>query len=343
MRAMESIESVKHANIAIFIPHLGCPHRCSFCNQRVISGKEAPVTQEDVKQILQKAYAQITDPQRRKQTEIAFFGGSFTAIGIKPMRAFLEVCQPYLGEDGFWGIRISTRPDAITPEILDILSAHHVTSIELGVQSLDDRVLKLNERGHTEADVYRTVKLIRRKAYHFSLGLQMMIGLYGDTEQTLSETAEKILLLHPDTLRIYPVAVLRGTSLDMLMQEGLYQPMDLSCAVEQTAYWMERFEKAGIRLIKVGLHASKEVEEQLTGGLYHPAFRELCESEIARKRVSELLAPLPAGDYTLCVKKNEVSKVIGQKRKNLFYFASLGYRLKVKGTEDGGFLLEREL
>ncbi len=333
---------MKHANIAIFIPHLGCPHHCSFCNQRVISGNEAPVSPQEVQGILQRACAQITDPKKREQTEIAFFGGSFTAIGIKPMRAFLEICQPYLGEGGFSGIRISTRPDAITTEILDILAAHRVSAIELGVQSLDDTVLRLNERGHTAADVYRAVKLIRSEAYHFSLGLQMMVGLYGDTEKSLSETAEKIIALRPDTLRIYPTVVLRGTKLDMLLQSGAYQPMDLDSAVKTTARWMERFERAGIRLIKVGLHASKEVEEQLTGGLYHPAFRELCESELARQRVLRLLAPLPAGNYTLFVKNCEVSKVIGQKRKNLLYFASLGYRLRVKGTKDGGFLLERE-
>ena len=333
---------IKHSNVAIFIPHLGCPHCCSFCDQRTISGNQKPVLPQDAKAIIAAAYEQITDPIKRQNTEIAFFGGSFTAIEPSLMEEFLSVCQPYLGENGFCGIRISTRPDAITPQILDTLQKYGVTAIELGVQSLDDTVLAKNLRGHTAKDAIEAVKFIKGAEYKFSLGLQMMVGLYGESKESLYRTAQTILALAPDTLRIYPTVVLKGTKLDALLQSGEYVPMSLSDAVEFTAEWMEKFEAAGIRLIKVGLHASDDVEEKMTGGIYHPAFRELCESRIYRKKIESLLSGQAFGSYILYLPKRDISKAAGQKRENLIYFEKAGYRIKLKGTEDDTMRLERD-
>ncbi len=331
----------KHSNISIFIPHLGCRHQCSFCNQQVISGNESYTTPKKAEQIIKQAYEQITDPAARKYTEIAFFGGSFTAIDRNLMVEYLSVCQPFLGENGFSGIRLSTRPDAISAEILDVLQQYGVIAIELGVQSLDDRVLALNERGHTMQDALDAVKLIRSEPYKFSLGLQMMIGLYGESKESLYHTAETILSLRPDTLRIYPTVVLKGTKLDALLQSGEYCPMGIQEAVSFTAEWIEKFQAAGIRLIKVGLHASNEVEEQMTGGIYHPAFRELCESRIYRRKIETLLSEQPQGDYLLFVPQADISKAVGQKRENLLYFADKGYRLHIKGHTDISIIIER--
>lgn len=297
------------------------------------------MTPKQASDIIAGAYAAITDLRARKNTEIAFFGGSFTAIAPALMQQYLEVCRPFLGENGFAGIRISTRPDAITEPILDTLQAYGVTAIELGVQSLDDEVLSKNDRGHTAADALRAVELIRAGKYKFSLGLQMMIGLYGESKESLYRTAETILMLRPDTLRIYPTVVLKGTKLDTLLQSGEYVPMKLEDAVAFTADWMQRFEQAGIRIIKVGLHASADVEQQMTGGIYHPAFRELCEGRIYRKQVEQLLAEQEPGEYLLFVPQRDFSKAAGQKRCNLLYFEKLGYRLTLKAAD--GVRIER--
>ncbi len=320
----------KHANISIFIPHLGCPYACSFCDQRIISGNETPMTPMQAKQTVQKAFLQITDPGKRAQTEIAFFGGSFTAIGKEMMEAYLTVCTPYLGAGKFSGIRISTRPDCIDEEILDLLQRYGVTAIELGVQSLCDEILQKNHRGHTASDAEHAVKLIRDPRYKFSLGLQMMIGLYGESKESLYHTASEILRLRPDTLRIYPTVVLKGTDLDKLLQSGAYTPMGLEEAVEFTADWLPGFEAAGIKVIKVGLHASTDVEHRMTGGIYHPAFRELCESRIYRKRIERLLQGKGPGRYDVYLPQREFSKAVGQNRENFTYFEARGYLLKLR-------------
>ena len=204
-------------NIAIFVPHAGCPHQCSFCDQRKISAAQQIPTLEQVQEICRQA---IAHPRRPKQLEIAFFGGSFTAIPEKEQNALLEAVQPFLAAEGVTGIRISTRPDCITPEILQRLQQFHVTAIELGAQSMQDAVLQKNHRGHTAQDVRNAAKWIT--AADFSLGLQMMIGLDGSTPEQERKTLQELLALHPDTLRIYPLVVLKGTELAERVQNGSF-------------------------------------------------------------------------------------------------------------------------
>ena len=208
--------SQKHANISIFVPHIGCPNKCSFCNQRYITGVFKAPHPEDVIDAVERA--KKSPNFAPENTQIAFFGGSFTAINRNYMLSLLDVAAEFVEKGEVSGIRISTRPDCINEEILDVLKHYGVTSIELGCQSMSDEVLKLNNRGHTAEDVLKSAKLI--KAYGFEFGVQMMTGLYGDTKQKSIETAEKLIALSPDTARIYPTVVLEGTELERLYRLG---------------------------------------------------------------------------------------------------------------------------
>ncbi len=317
---------MKHSNIAFFIPHLGCPHLCSFCDQRSISGNTAPPSPEEIANTCRQAMEQIP-PERRQNTEIAFFGGSFTAIERGYMLALLQVAAPFCGEDRFAGIRISTRPDCISAEVLEILREHRVSVIELGVQSLDDEVLRQNRRGHTAAQVNEAVKLIR--AYGFSLGLQMMTGLYGESKESVYNTAERIIGYQPDTVRIYPTVVIKGTELCRLYEAGLYHPPGVEETIPLAAELMLRFEQAGIRVIRVGLHPSRELERDMVAGAYHPAFRELCEGEIYYRALSEKLERLGLREVEVTVHPRAISKLVGHSGRNLRRLTENGYRIRL--------------
>ena len=299
---------------------------CSFCNQKSISGALNPTTVEETVKICRQAYKQIDD---KSETEIAFFGGSFTAIPQKYMTELLECVQQFIGENGFKGIRISTRPDCIDENILDILKKYHVTSIELGAQSMSDEVLFHNERGHSADDVRNASTLI--KEYGFELGLQMMVGLYKSTPELDRYTADEIIKLSPKTVRIYPVVILEGTELSRKFISGEYIPMDFETAVELSAEIYMRFIQQGINVIKLGLHASETVGAQMIGGFYHPAFRELCEGILFRKRIEESIKK--EGNYIVYVPEKSLSKAVGQKKSNLVYFKSKGINLKIKPSE----------
>ena len=324
----------RHANLAIFIPHEGCPHQCSFCDQRGITGQAKPPSGDEVKNIIESAEGSGFDP---KNSEIAFFGGSFTAVNRDYMIELLQAAAPYTGVGGFNGIRISTRPDEIDGERLSLLKEYRVTAIELGAQSMDDEVLRLNNRGHTAADTKKAAELIREAG--FSLGLQMMTGLYGDTNQKSKRTAESLAGLNPDTMRIYPTVVLKGTKLDSLMSQGKYAPHKLDEAVSLCAQLLEFFEENGINVIRAGLHYDKSLTDSIVAGPYHPAFRELCESEIMLKRVKaeiEKAGLNPGGknsfkklEITIRVHPSCVSKMIGQRRKNIGRLLEYGYSCRI--------------
>ncbi len=319
---------MKHANVAIFVPHVGCPNQCSFCNQRTISGSQEAPTPAQVTEICAQALTQLKGQAEKAQ--IAFFGGSFTAIPRDYMESLLRAAQPFLGEGRFSGIRLSTRPDAIDEERLRLLLRYGVTSIELGVQSMDDAVLLKNRRGHTAQDVRDAVACIRQYP-QIELGLQMMLGLAGDTVASMEHTARCIAQLHPDTVRIYPTLVLHGTELAQWYQEGRYQPLMLDDAAQLSARFIELFEREKIRVIRVGLHASTFMEGELLAGPYHPAFRELCESKIFFRLAQELLYGMPKDKrYHLLVAPNAVSKMVGQSRENLCRLKEEGYDVQVK-------------
>lgn len=310
----------KHSNISIFIPHMGCPNMCSFCNQHTISNSVAPSPKE-VGEMLANACENLPEGE----AEIAFFGGSFTAIGRDYMTALLEQAYPYVNGGKVCGIRCSTRPDCIDGDVLNVLKSYGVTAIELGAQSMDNAVLAANNRGHSAEDVYNASVLI--KEYGFELGLQMMTGLYLSTPEKDIETAEKIAEIKPDTVRIYPTVILKGTRLGELYKSGEYMPYSFETAAEICADMLEMFERKDIRVIKLGLHASETVEADMLGGFYHPAFREICEGILFRREIEKHIEA--GGKYIVYTAPNAVSKAAGQKKCNIKYFSEKGINIKI--------------
>ena len=320
---------MSHANVALFVPHNGCPHQCSFCNQRSITGKLAQPSPQDVRDAARTAKQDLFDGQN---AEIAFFGGSFTAIERGYMVSLLEAAVPFVRDGSVSGIRISTRPDAIDEEILSLLKGYGVTAIELGAQSMDDRVLACNARGHTAKQVEAAARSIRGMG--ISLGLQMMTGLYGDTPAGAVKTARRLAALEPDTVRVYPTIVMRGTELEEKFYAGAYRPMELEEAVALCAGLLDFFEGQGIRVIRLGLHSTPELERDRVAGPWHPAFRELCESRRILQKIMQILGENQISRGTIEIKVNPKmrSKTAGQKKANLLSLAQRGYDVRL--TED---------
>ena len=316
---------MSHANISVFVPHLGCPNQCSFCDQRSITGKVNPPVENDIKAAVETA--SLTADFDSETTELAFFGGSFTAIDREYMIRLLKAAYIFVEKKVIKGIRISTRPDCIDRDVLEVLKDYGVTAIELGTQSLCDDVLELNKRGHTASDVIRACKLI--KEFGFELGLQMMTGLYGSDVEKDRYTAKKIIEINPDTVRIYPTITLKNTLLEKLFRSGNYLPPSLDETVELCAELKREFEKNGIKVIRVGLHSIDE--NSFVAGPWHPAFGEMCASaELLQRTVSKLREK---GNYTLFVNSRDVSKMIGQKRKNIEKLKSMGYICRVEALD----------
>ena len=315
----------RHSNIAIFVPHIGCPNMCSFCNQRHITGIHRAPRPQDVINAVNTAVS--SGGYNSSSTEIAFFGGSFTAINRNYMIDLLQAAYQFVKDGTVSGIRISTRPDAIDDEILLLLKRYGVTSIELGAQSLNDNVLKLNNRGHSSQDVINASNLIKK--HGFSLGLQMMTGLYGDCDEFAIKTAEEIIKLKPDTVRIYPTIVLKNTDLAALYIDNKYKPQTLKNAVELCARLLKMFEGENIKVIRLGLHSIEE--NSYIAGPWHPAFSELCYSKIYFNVAKKLLNE--KGNYTLFVNPSAISKMIGQRKENVNGLKKIGFDCVVKADK----------
>lgn len=318
---------MKHVNVALFVAHEGCPHTCSFCNQRTISGFAKRLKPGDIDEACNTALQSgKVDP---KTSEIAFFGGSFTAIDRDYMLCLLERANEYINKGLFKGVRISTRPDCINEEILRTLKNNGVSAIELGAQSMDNGVLALNERGHTAEDVRNASKLI--KEFGFELGLQMMTGLYGSSDEKDVFTANELIKLEPETVRIYPTVVLEGTRLAELMRKGEYKPQTLDNAVNLCAKLLMMFEEKGIKVIRLGLHSGGNVDGGCLAGAYHPAFRELCESRIFLEKMLSLLENKDKSKtYVFEVAEKSLSKALGQSKSNEKALKNQGYCCIIK-------------
>lgn len=327
---------MKHANIAIFVPHAGCPQQCSFCDQRHISGRQSPPTPLEARNIVEQAAKSLSESA--KPAQIAFFGGSFTAMDKAYMASLLESVQEYLDGVNFSGIRISTRPDSIDKGVLNILKKYGVADIELGAQSMSDTVLQANFRGHTEADTINAACQIKEMG--FGLGLQMMTGLYRDNTHSTLHTAHRITELTPDYVRIYPTVVLRHTMLEKLFKSGEYKPQTLEEAVAECAELLEFFTGKNIPVIRLGLHDSPDLAGNIVAGPYHPAFRELCENRVMmRKTRCEIKEKqIPPGKISIMVSPAGVSKMIGQNRSNISELKRAGYDAKVVPDAGIGYL-----
>ena len=306
--------SARESIIPIFVPHLGCPNDCVFCNQRRISGSQQPAVAEDVKEAIEKAAALLPLGAKR---QLAFYGGSFTAIPVAEQLSLLAAAKEELDRGRIDSIRLSTRPDAIDGAVLKRLRDFGVETIELGAQSMDEEVLLLSGRGHTARDVEQASRLI--KDWEFRLILQMMTGLPGDTPEKSVETARRIAALKPDGVRIYPTVIVRDTALFDLWQAGRYKEHTVEDAVEVCAMLLPIFEEAGIPVIRLGLNPTEELSGgAAAGGAYHPALGELVKSRIMYSEARSLLAGTePGSRVTLEVGKGKTSQMTGQHRQNI--------------------------
>ena len=307
--------------IPIFVPHLGCPNDCIFCNQKSISGQKKSMTKEEAKNIIDNYLASIN--KEDAEIEIAFFGGSFTAIEKEKQEELLKVAYEYVKEGKVESIRISTRPDCIDKETLKRLKKYKVKTIELGVQSANDYILKRANRGHTFKDVKKASKLIRW--YGFKLGHQMMVGLPESTRKDEINTAKELIKLKPNMVRIYPVLVVKGTKLEKDYNENKYKPLSVVQAVETCKELVRMFADKKIDIIGVGLQNTDEISDpkneksEVVAGPYHPAFRQLVESGMWYDSIVEKIKKLNVKVKEVEVTVNPIDKnnVIGHKKENI--------------------------
>ena len=302
---------MKHYNIPIFISHFGCPNSCVFCNQKKINGRETDVTIEDLIETIETYLKTL--PKKSKK-EVAFFGGTFTGISMGLQKAYLEATYEYIKRGLIDGIRLSTRPDCINEEIVAQLKKYGVTAVELGVQSLDEEVLLATERYYPVEVVEKACKLIREAG--IGLGIQLMIGLPKSTTQSDYETVVKALEMKPEMVRIYPTLVIKGTKMADMYRDGEYHALSIEEAIERTRKIYALLEINGVNIIRVGLQPSEDLREEGTvlGGPFHPAFRELVETEIYFDFFKEIVEKEKKLD--ILANEKSVSRYVGIKKAN---------------------------
>jgi histone acetyltransferase (RNA polymerase elongator complex component) len=304
---------IRHYTIPIFVPELACPNRCVFCNQRNISDALCQPSDKEILEIIEKRIATIPPGS---EVEMGFFGGNFTGIPIAEQEHLLQMVQPYLQDGVVRSIRISTRPDYIDLRRLELLKQFGVRTIELGAQSLDEEVLRLTGRGHTVEDVHKASQIILSDG--FSLGLQMMIGLPGDTVVKSLQTAKEIIRLGATSTRIYPTLVIKDTELANLYLEGKYEPLTLDMTVTWAKTLVPIFEKAGVKILRLGLHPSEGLlnGENLIAGPFHVSFAELVYTELWNDLLQPYTIGGRGGEILITVAEGQVNAAVGHKGKN---------------------------
>lgn len=309
---------VKHYIIPIFVPHLGCPHDCIFCNQRKIASSSTSITEEDVENTINRYLSYF---KGESFIEVAFYGGSFTAIDLDVQQKLLGLALKYKKSNIIDEIRLSTRPDAIDDLALKNLQKYEVDTIELGVQSLNDEVLFKSWRGHSSEEVYEAVRLI--KNYGFNLGLQMMVGLPGDTLERSLYTAREFIKLEPQCVRIYPTLVIKDTYLEKLNYKGEYKPLNIDETIEICTPLLMEFYTNNINVIRVGLQVTENIQlgKDVVAGPFHPAFKQLVESNIYKmiisKYLDENLLITGGKKLELYSSSKNISNLAGQKSMNI--------------------------
>ena len=309
----------KHAIIPIFIPHEGCPNDCVFCNQKKITARSHAEEQENIEEIAARYLSTLRDP-RPQVIEMALYGGSFTGLPIERQNEYLSVAKQYKDRGLIDKIHLSTRPDYINEEILTNLKRFSVDIIELGVQSFDDEVLRLSGRGHSSDIIYQSCRQI--KDFGFTLGIQLMAGLPGDTPEKAIRSARETVTLAPSLARIYPTIIIEDTKLLELYRQGSYHPLSLEEAVCITKEMYTILAEAGIHIIRVGLKSSDIISKngEIYGDTFHPAFRQLVEGRIAREKIEAGLKQLPPDSAAiLTANSRSFSNLIGQKKENKEY------------------------
>lgn len=351
---------IRHFNIPIFIPHLGCPYDCIYCDQKIIANQQDPPTPNEV---INKIESHLLTIPENAWIEVAFFGGSFTAVDMDVQEEYLSLVQPYIKQGRVKEIRISTRPDCINEANLKLLKEYGVRTIELGVQSLSDEVLKASGRLYSADDVYRSCEYIKED--DFQLGIQLMIGLPGDSHHLDMETARKVAAIRPQAVRIYPTLVLTGTKLDMMWKSGSYLPLNLQEAIHTCKDMLLLFNQRNIPVIRIGLYPGEELRKPdvIQAGPFHSSFGELVEQQIFLDQANLAINRYNqeygfAKNILIQVHYKDISKMIGWRRENIlklqkeFMLESLSITgsdqfpdsvaISRRGKEEAGLLLSRE-
>jgi len=304
--------------IPIFLPHAGCPHQCVFCNQVSITGVKHEAVEPDKIRIQIREFLKYRK-ENRKPVQIAFFGGNFLGLKLEEIKSWLNLAGEFISQGLVDGIRFSTRPDTIDAERLDIVENYPVSTVELGVQSMDDRVLALAGRGHSASDTIRAVKALKQR--QLDIGLQIMVGLPGDNETLSLISAEKTAALRPDFVRLYPTIVIKNSPLARWYQNGTYAPLCLEEAVTRVKNLYQFFSRHNIKIIRMGLQASQDFEDGQTvfAGPYHPAFGHLVLSEIFYDKAVAAIesAGFTTGRLSILVNPRSISKLRGLNNSNI--------------------------
>ena len=342
MQGGVEISGLSPVVIPVFVSHLGCPHRCIFCDQTQFS---EPVAPERIPGIVSEFIAGCRDPHLRRRI-IAFYGGSFTGIAPRLLDRYLAEAGRLVEAGIVHGIKASTRPDLITPEVLDRCRRAGFVGMEIGVQSMDDRVLDASRRGHCAADVVRAARIVHDSG--MELGIQLMPGLPGEDRESFRCTVEKAARLKPDHIRLYPAVVVKGTEMERMHQAGAYTPLDLDEAVRRCLYGYARFSRQGCTVLRMGLPPSRTL--QVTAGPYHPAFGFLVKARGYRV-MTGVLKERFGNELDLKVHPDSVSELIGYRKENIDEFGfiySFDERLprdyvQVRGAVERGCLQLKDI
>lgn len=329
---------MKNIIVPIFVPHKGCPHDCIFCNQKRITGSIESMTPQEARNIIEE-YMENLDPE--KSLEIAFFGGSFTAIPRDEQEELLEVAWEYKQRGLVRDIRLSTRPDAISQDQLDFLKYYGVTTIELGVQSMDRSILDVSNRGHDDVCVHESSRLILKNG--FKLGLQMMVGLPGDSLEKELYTLREFLKIAPQFIRIYPVLVIRDTELESLFKNKIYEPLTVEETIERVKKLLVICEKNDLKVIRVGLQTSEDISlgKDVLGGPFHPSLREKIEARMYRDFFEIVLKEKSAKIFN--VPQREISKALGNKKENIDFLRTFySNEIQIKAHQKDTISIEGE-
>lgn len=320
--------------IPIFIPHYGCPHQCIFCNQRKITGLDTPVSTQDVVQIIEQHLLRITQD---RYVEVAFYGGSFTALPLFKQSELLYPASEYLAKGKIRAIRLSTRPDCISTAIIDNLKRYGVSTVELGVQSMDNKVLLNAERGHTSEDVVQAVRLLKKE--NLQCGIQVMPGLPGEDWPSILSTAQQVVTLQPDFTRIYPTIVIADTKLADLYRKKLYKPLSIKEAVRRAAFLQLLFLQHHIQVIRIGLQATDELDHKnaVLAGPYHPALGEMVQSYIFNIMVLKFLASIDGEPVSVKIHHHlrDTSKLRGMANANVRQWRNMYPKISLNLIADG--------
>ncbi|MEW5804292.1 MAG: radical SAM protein [bacterium] len=311
--------------IPVFLPHQGCPNRCIYCNQREVTGTSAVRNAEEVYPLIQRYLETIQKARKRKQAgfpgriEVAFYGGNFTGMPVDVQRKFLQPAASTVHSGEIDGIRISTRPDYLSRSDVQFLAGYGVSTVEIGVQSLDTRVLQMAGRAYSEDQVEEAVSLLHQG--RFFIGLHLMVGLPGESIEGRFHTVEKVIRLSPHFVRIHPTLVIKDTELEHMYRQGNYIPLTLDQAVEVCKELSRRLIRGGISVARIGLQSIPEMQKSgcIVAGPFHPAMGELVASSIAYDRMQELLAKRSSQGkrVVIFVPERELSVFLGQRRQNL--------------------------